>query len=301
MVRVSNKKNNYSVDLTSLEYNNYYLRLTYKSIAMLGDGYGKIFKQIYAGTLRSDWKALITFEQMIVLCTPDGVFDMPPEVLHNITGIPLDIILDGIKTLESPDQRSRSAESEGRRIVRLDDHRDWGWRIVNHRYYRDLASREEKREADRVRIASKRAAEKAIEINGVANCRDVSQVSRMSPTQTQTQTQDIPSLREGSDSKLSPCPHEQIIALYHKLLPMCPRVVKWHRTRASHLKARWVEHPDIKWWERFFAYVSKSKFLTGQAEPSKDREPFFATLEWLVRESNFAKVIEGIYHKRRAA
>lgn len=281
---------------------------------MLCDGYGKIFKQIYAGTLRSDWKALITFEQMIVLCTPDGIFDMPPEVLHNITGIPLDIIQDGIKTLESPDHRSRSPDFDGRRIVRLDEHRDWGWSIVNHRYYRDLASREEKREADRTRIAAKRAAEKDNKNKDVADCRGVSQVSRMSPTQTQThtQTQYIPSLREGSDSKLSPCPHELIIDLYHELLPMCPRVKKskqgsytnggtWNEHRQKLLRARWKERPDVDWWKKFFAHVAESDFLTGRSVPSNGREPFLAYLEWLIRPSNFPKVIDGNYDNRRRA
>lgn len=156
---------------------------------MLGDGYGKIFKQIYAGTLRSNWKALITFEQMIVLCGPDGVIDMPPEVLHNITGIPLDIILDGIAALESPDPRSRSPEHEGRRILRLDSHRDWGWQIVNHQFYRDLASREEQREGARQRKQRQREREKNLS-NQASH--DMSQDVTGSPachgTQTHTHT-----------------------------------------------------------------------------------------------------------------
>lgn len=271
---------------------------------MLGDGYGKIFKQIYAGTLRADWKALITFEQMIVLCTPDGIFDMPPEVLHNITGIPLDLIQDGLKTLESPDPRSRSPENDGRRIVRLDEHRDWGWQIVNHKFYRDLASREEKREADRLRIASRRMEEKFNKNKDVAICseasQDVASVANVAYADAYADAVHIPSLREGSDSKLSPCPHQEIIKLYHDVLPMCPVVRVWTKKRAGYLNARWKEHPDLDWWKKLFVYVAKSKFLTGGVDATGDREPFVVDLEWLLQPSKLAKVIEGKYHRKAA-
>lgn len=137
--------------------------------------YGKIFQSIYDGTLVTNWKALVTFEQMIILCDADGVVDMTPFALHKRTGIPIDIIQEGIEFLEKADPLSRSKEQEGRRIERLDAHRDWGWVIVNHRYYRDLVSKEEKREADRVRIASKRAAAREQMSLDVAGCSKESQ------------------------------------------------------------------------------------------------------------------------------
>ena len=108
--------------------------------------YGKIFEQIYDGSLRMNWKAMITFQQMIVLCDDVGVVDMTPDAIHFRTGIPLEIIKDGILDLEKPDPQSRTPDKEGRRIERLDDHRDWGWRIVNHKYYRDLISKKDRQE-----------------------------------------------------------------------------------------------------------------------------------------------------------
>jgi hypothetical protein len=49
-------------------------------------------------------------------------------------------------------------------------------------------------------------------------------------------------------------------------------------------------------WRRFFVYVSQSEFLTGKSNPSQGRAPFVATLEWLIRPRNFARVVEGNYH-----
>lgn len=135
--------------------------------------YGKIFESMYDGTLVEDWQGLVTFQQLIVLADETGIVDMTPRAISNRTGIPLELIEKGIQFLEEPDPYSRTEGEEGRRLERLDAHRPWGWQIVNYDKYRKMASREEKKEADRERIRIKR------EANGnasVASCREVSQV-----------------------------------------------------------------------------------------------------------------------------
>ena len=84
--------------------------------------YGKIFESIYDGTLVEDWRALVTFQQMIILADSDGVVDMTPRSISRRTGIPIEHIEAGIKVLESEDQYSRSQDENGRRIIRLDNH-----------------------------------------------------------------------------------------------------------------------------------------------------------------------------------
>lgn len=114
--------------------------------------YGKIFETIYDGTLAEDWRALITFQQMIVLCDADGTIDMTPSAISRRTGIPLEHIIAGIEILEKPDHLSRTPDAEGRRIIRLDDHRDWGWSIVNHHKYKHMQDAAEVREQTRERV-----------------------------------------------------------------------------------------------------------------------------------------------------
>ena len=111
--------------------------------------YGKIFESIYDGTLAEDWRALITFQQMIILCDAEGIIDMTPTAIARRTGIPIEHIESGIKILENPDPYSRSPKKDGRRIERLDEHRAWGWSIVNHESYRNIKSVEEIREYKR--------------------------------------------------------------------------------------------------------------------------------------------------------
>jgi hypothetical protein len=133
--------------------------------------YGKVFDSIYDGTLYGHWEAIVTMQQLIVLATPDGVVDMTPQAIAARTSIPFEIIEKGLKILADPDPYTRTPGDEGRRIVLLDEHRPWGWRLVNHGKYMRLRDIKQKREADRVRISGKRKKIKdvAIESPSVAN------------------------------------------------------------------------------------------------------------------------------------
>jgi uncharacterized protein YdaU (DUF1376 family) len=108
-----------------------------------------------------------------------------------------------------------------------------------------------------------------------------------------------------AESKIPPCPHQEIISLYHEILPELPRVVSWNKTRESYLKQRWRElfaefecksaEEGLEWFKNdFFPFIKDSAFLTGKVS-SKDRKPFLADLEWVLRPSNFTKIIEGKY------
>lgn len=108
--------------------------------------YAKIFESIYDGTLVEDWRALVTFEQMLILSDPDGILDVTAASISRRTGIPLKIINAGIDVLEKPDPNSRTPDEGGRRVVRLDQHRAWGWRIVNHKKYKGIRNAQDRRE-----------------------------------------------------------------------------------------------------------------------------------------------------------
>jgi len=49
-------------------------------------------------------------------------------------------------------------------------------------------------------------------------------------------------------------------------------------------------------WENYFDYVSQSNFLMGKVPPINGGRSFRATLEWLTKQANYVKVLEGNYH-----
>lgn len=124
--------------------------------------YGKLFVQMYDGTLatKGPWQALVTFQQMIILADAKGIVDMTPEAISRRTTIPLEIINIGLVALEQPDAESRTPELEGRRIVRLNAERTWGWAIVNYDHYRKIRSQEDRREYMKKYQRDRRAAAK---------------------------------------------------------------------------------------------------------------------------------------------
>jgi len=124
--------------------------------------YGKLFDQMYNGTLRESWEALVTFQQMIVLSDADGTVDMTQNAIAHRTGIPVEIVAKGIEILEQCDPYSRTPDEEGRRILRLDEHRDWGWSIVNHSKYKHLQDSDHIREQNKIRQRRKRAKDNAL-------------------------------------------------------------------------------------------------------------------------------------------
>jgi len=103
-----------------------------------------------------------------------------------------------------------------------------------------------------------------------------------------------------SSNQRLPCPHKEIVNLYHEICPTMPRVVEWNKPRQGYLNARWRENPDrqgLGWWRGFFEFAAESNFLSGKTEGRDGKPPFVATLEWMVKPQNFAKIIEGNYHR----
>lgn len=116
--------------------------------------------------------------------------------------------------------------------------------------------------------------------------------------------------RKKAEDEFPACSHQSVIDLYHAHCPTLPKVEVWNDVRQGYLRARWREiaadqsktqevttESMLEWWRDFFKFVALSKFLTGRGNYGKDRTPFVADLEWLVRPTNFAKIIENRYHR----
>lgn len=69
----------------------------------------------------------------------------------------MEIINAAIEKLKAPDPMSRDPEHEGRRIVRIDGHRDWGWEIVNWDKYEEIRSAQDGLDKSRTKKRNKRA------------------------------------------------------------------------------------------------------------------------------------------------
>lgn len=284
--------------------------------------YGKIFASMYDGSLHGHWEALVTFQQLIVLSDVDGVCDMTIAAIAARTSIPSEIIAKGIEYLEQVDPESRSREADGRRIERIDPHRNWGWIVVNKAKYRDLKDYDEVRRQNRIRQQRHREKLKLIQ-GGAKDEEEVSRdVTRRNVTSRHTDTD----THADADTKIPPyggvaaprdlfgltaeppedpgdvirtkkghvIPFKKIVDLYHEILPMLPRVKLLTAKRRNAVKARWVESPErqsLDWWRKYFTYIAtKCHFLHG----TNDRN-WRADFDFIVRDSGMTGIIEGKY------
>lgn len=123
--------------------------------------YARVFLQILDSSLAEDYQTRHVFEDILKLVNRDGVCDMTRTAIARRTNVPLEVVEAAIAKLESPDPHSRDSDHEGRRLVRLDDHRDWGWRVVNWLRYDSIRTSVEQREHNAQRMARYRVGKKA--------------------------------------------------------------------------------------------------------------------------------------------
>lgn len=248
--------------------------------------YAKVFRQIYDSTLAEDWRALVTFQQFLVLADAQGVVDMTPGAIHRVTNIPQDIIDAGIEKLQQPDPISRSDKEEGRRLVLIDPNRNWGWKIVNHEKYREIRSQEDRRKYMRTYMQGYRK-------QHVNDCKP--ELAQLADTEAEAEA-DTKNKGDVETHVSTPIPFEKILNLYHESLPELPRCIKLTQTRRGYMRQRWLEDlPDLEAWKKYFEIVRASRFLMGKTPPRNGSPPFRATLDWLCRPENCCKVVEGKY------
>ncbi len=102
---------------------------------------------------------------------------------------------------------------------------------------------------------------------------------------------DLEDVIKNEKNKIPVCQHEKIIEIYHEVLPELPKTIVhlWGGARKKNLNARWKEYPqhqDLEFWRFYFGLVRQSSFHMGD----NDRG-WQADLEWLVKQTNFAKIL----------
>lgn len=162
--------------------------------------YAKLFTSIYQGTLRGDSHGLLVFTNLIAHADSAGHVDIHPRAIADEVGLTLEQVRAALLKLEAPDEESRSPELEGRRIVRLNEHRDWGWQVVNYLKYRAIRDEEDRREQNR--LAQQRWRERQ---QGKSTVSEISTVSRDKPIQKKRERQEAEEEGEAIHGGKPPC------------------------------------------------------------------------------------------------
>lgn len=113
-------------------------------------------------------------------------------------------------------------------------------------------------------------------------------------------------IKEDSDKpSLPPCPKEEILKIWSEVMPDKTQPRTWDGQRQQNLKARWnagfkIMRSDgngflytdresgLNFWRAFFTFMRQSDFLMNECRPFG--------LDWIVKKTNFEKILEKKYH-----
>jgi len=129
----------------------------------------------------------------------DSAIELNPNMLAAMIGMTPDAVNRAIDYLCQPDNRSRSKDDEGRRIVH---EQGFFYRVVNHDFYRNIKNAEDKRLYDRNRKRKSRANLSAKSHGVSQSVTDGHNLSVVSPhTDTEVETETERRIRSSSQSE----------------------------------------------------------------------------------------------------
>ncbi len=239
----------------------------------------KIFNQIFDSSIVERPDTRFTFIDLLILADQNGVVDMTHEAIARRTNRPVEIIRETIKELESPDPRSRTPDANGARIFRLDDHRDWGWGIVNYERFRKLSSEEQRREKTNARVKKYRDLHK---------CNAPVTLVNDSPSASAS------SLKEEGEyeGEINMGPYT---SAWNALPKEYPKItLPLSSVRRKHLQSRLKEKFFTEHFLMTMTKLRDSDFCKGKSDRG-----WKATFDWLIlNDNNIHKIMEGKYDNK---
>jgi predicted phage replisome organizer len=153
--------------------------------------------------------------------------------------------------------------------------------IAGWEEYQNIEGMDKIREQNRLRQANFKARQKALPSNVSGN---------VTVTLGNATEEDIEEEKEiEKDNKKESITCKQVVALYHEICISFPKIRSISSARAKAIKAR-LNTYSLEDFKTLFENAEASSFLKG----SNDRN-WTATFDWLIKDSNMAKVLEGNY------
>ena len=97
---------------------------------------------------------------------------------------------------------------------------------------------------------------------------------------------------EDQDRKTEEIPYQKVVDLYHEFCPDLSKVIKLNTNRKTLIRARLKNH-GLEGLETLFKKAGASDFLQGV-----NNRAWKANFDWLLKDSNCIKVLEGNYDNR---
>lgn len=208
-------------------------------------GYTPLFDSLTTGTLCGRWPDIGLWAVLLSMADRNGVIDVTPDYIARVTGLEIREVLACLDRFCAVDDSSRSSDAMGARLVKIDELRLWGWRIVNHAKYRE-----------RARLMSKNEREVASGANAARMAQTA--VHRRSPPETAADRPSYSDINKDKNKSMveSPSAFDRFWALYPKKVKKKPAHDIWKRKRldplAEQICSDVAKRPATDAWKRGF-------------------------------------------------
>lgn len=105
----------------------------------MSNGYVPLFGSLTTGTLCGKWPDIGLWPIVLSMADRNGIVDVTHQYISTVTGLELSEVIGCMARFCEPDYGSRSPAEAGARLTLVEEHREWGWQIVNHTMYRERA------------------------------------------------------------------------------------------------------------------------------------------------------------------
>lgn len=258
--------------------------------------YTKLFNSIITSTIWSeDDKTRIVWITMLAIADKNGEVQGSIPGLARIAGVPVEDTRAAINKFLAPDPDSRTKDDEGRRIEEIDG----GWHLLNHRKYREMASKEEAKEAEAKRKARYRAKVARNEMSQSVpdKSQEVPERSHIAEakanTEANTEANTDPKEEEKKQKPKAPIGEEdEIFGTWNVMAGQTglPKIAKSSTERRAKAKTRLRDQFFRDNWREGIEAFKERSFLRGQ----NDRG-WVATIDWFLKPESLIRIIEGQY------
>lgn len=282
--------------------------------------YGKVFAQMYRGSLYgAGLNVFAVWPWLIANSDSKGYVEVNSRELAQILGCNRETVDEAMDFLQRPDSESRSADEDGRRIVREGQ---FLYRIVNYPRYRVQRDAEDRREYQRLWVAAKRNASKktttpAPDSPQVNPGRQEStpldrRLASTKSTHAEAEAEEYKNTPTGySQTAPSPPPPpappaprpaiagpspDDLVRIWNENRGVLPAVAKLTEKRRRAARARLADVPDLEVWGGIVRKLASCPFTRGE----NDRG-WVADFDYFLRPETIVKAAEGKYDRRGPA